>query len=348
MPTSRTTCITDASTGASWLTGPSRPRVASTAVSPSRTGIPAATSPEGEQQDDQGQSKRHEHGRGHLLVALVHRGLLDAGVSGLGDAQLGMRLRSGVNGSQRAAHGLLCHVRLARELERHERRVAVLRHLGSSHVVHALGALEPRRYVGDRGLELGITGPERRRLDEDLLRCLVRVGVVQDLPGLARLAGHALVWLEVLLRNEVEANCERYQHKREPSEDGRLAVPDAPAPDTSCKVVVELGLGGAALSSHGASFRFCSPRSDAAGWRLQVRSAPAVVRLPEPAQLRTGQRRCLPNYSNRMRLGASRMRNTRAGTPATTAFAGTSRVSTALVPITALSPTVTPRRMQAP
>jgi hypothetical protein len=44
MPTSRTTCITDASTGASWLTGPRRPRVASTAVRPSRTGIPAATS----------------------------------------------------------------------------------------------------------------------------------------------------------------------------------------------------------------------------------------------------------------------------------------------------------------
>ena len=38
----------------------------------------------------------------------------------------------------------------------------------------------------------------------------------------------------------------------------------------------------------------------------------------------------------------------RAGTPATTAFAGTSRVTTAFVPITALSPTVTPRRMQAP
>jgi hypothetical protein len=53
-------------------------------------------------------------------------------------------------------------------------------------------------------------------------------------------------------------------------------------------------------------------------------------------------------YSQRSVFGSSRMRITRAGTPATTAFAGTSRVTTALVPITALSPTVTPRRMQAP
>ena len=56
----------------------------------------------------------------------------------------------------------------------------------------------------------------------------------------------------------------------------------------------------------------------------------------------------LPNYSKRMRDGASRMRSRRAGTPATTAFAGTSRVTTAFVPTTALSPIVTPRRMQAP
>jgi hypothetical protein len=56
----------------------------------------------------------------------------------------------------------------------------------------------------------------------------------------------------------------------------------------------------------------------------------------------------VPPYSKCIRLGASRMRNMRAGTPATTAFAGTSRVTTAFVPITALSPTVTPRRMHAP
>jgi hypothetical protein len=43
-----------------------------------------------------------------------------------------------------------------------------------------------------------------------------------------------------------------------------------------------------------------------------------------------------------------RIRTTRAGAPATTALAGMSLVTTALVPITELSPTRTPRRMQAP
>jgi hypothetical protein len=46
--------------------------------------------------------------------------------------------------------------------------------------------------------------------------------------------------------------------------------------------------------------------------------------------------------------GASRILITRAGTPATTALAGTSLVTTALVPTIELSPTLTPRRMQAP
>jgi glycogen(starch) synthase len=47
-------------------------------------------------------------------------------------------------------------------------------------------------------------------------------------------------------------------------------------------------------------------------------------------------------------FGRSRIRRIRAGTPPTTAFAGTSRVTTELVPMIALSPTRTPRRMQAP
>ena len=50
----------------------------------------------------------------------------------------------------------------------------------------------------------------------------------------------------------------------------------------------------------------------------------------------------------RSSCGASRMRITRAGMPATTALAGTSLVTTELVPTIELSPTLTPRRMQAP
>ena len=56
-----------------------------------------------------------------------------------------------------------------------------------------------------------------------------------------------------------------------------------------------------------------------------------------------------PRLAAQRRLtGVSRIRNTRAGTPPTTAFAGTSLVTTAPAPTIALSPTVTPRRIWAP
>ena len=58
--------------------------------------------------------------------------------------------------------------------------------------------------------------------------------------------------------------------------------------------------------------------------------------------------RARPAPASAARVGASRIRSTRAGTPPTTAFAGTSLVTTALVPTIELSPTRTPRRMQAP
>ena len=54
----------------------------------------------------------------HLLVRLVELGLGDAGVTGLVDAELRMRLLRGVNGGERADNRLLGDVRLARELER--------------------------------------------------------------------------------------------------------------------------------------------------------------------------------------------------------------------------------------
>src|SRR5215210_3644132 len=134
--------------------------------------------------------------------------------------------------------------------------MAVLRDLGGArlvgtgHLGNALRALQPLLYISDAGLELRITRLERLALDENLLAGLVRVGVLQDHVGLAGLSGHALALLEVLLRNEVEPDDQRDEHKCEPPEDGLPAVLDAPAPDTCCKVVVGLGLGGAALSSH--------------------------------------------------------------------------------------------------
>ena len=53
-------------------------------------------------------------------------------------------------------------------------------------------------------------------------------------------------------------------------------------------------------------------------------------------------------YVPAQRLGLVAHPQHRAGTPATTALAGTSLVTTASVPMIALSPTVTPRRMHAP
>ena len=61
-----------------------------------------------------------------------------------------------------------------------------------------------------------------------------------------------------------------------------------------------------------------------------------------------GRRRARPGRASAASRGASRIRSTRAGTPPTTAFAGTSRVTTELVPTIELSPTRTPRRTQAP
>ena len=53
-------------------------------------------------------------------------------------------------------------------------------------------------------------------------------------------------------------------------------------------------------------------------------------------------------YSQRMTCGALRIRMTRTGTPAATAFAGTSFETIVDVPSTLLSPTVTPRRIATP
>ena len=84
-------------------------------------------------------------------------------------------------------------------------------------------------------------------------------------------------------------------------------------------------------------------RSRAVAQRLVVSGAsrnPAIeAAAPRRRRLRQPQRNV---------RGASRIRISRAGAPPTTALAGTSVVTTELVPITALSPTVTPRRTQAP
>jgi hypothetical protein len=109
------------------------------------------------------------------------------------------------------------------------------------------------------------------------------------------------------------------------------------------------------------------PLADVALWSLYDRTATSVcVEYSGCRSLVVPTTNCRPNrresvpirqsancaagaaYSQRNVFGASRLRITLAGMPATTASPGTSAVTTALVPITALSPTATPRRRQAP
>jgi hypothetical protein len=75
-------------------------------------------------------------------------------------------------------------------------------------VGHALDPVEPLGHIGDRVLELRIGRLERLGLDKNGLTRLLREGVVQDPAGLAGLAGHAGVLIELLLRDDVEADDE--------------------------------------------------------------------------------------------------------------------------------------------
>ena len=92
-------------------------------------------------------------------------------------------------------------------------------------------------------------------------------------------------------------------------------------------------------------------RADRGGLRRPGRRqrGPPGARRRRAAAASAGRRgRARPGRASAARSGASRMRMIRAGTPATTALAGTSLVTTELVPTIELSPTRTPRRMQAP
>ena len=84
--------------------------------------------------------------------------------------------------------------------------------------------------------------------------------------------------------------------------------------------------------------------------RARPGPAPPRPAPPRPAPPPPGNRPPPPDgpYPHRNVFGAWRIRIRRAGAPPTTAFAGTSQVTTELVPITELSPTCTPRSTQAP
>jgi hypothetical protein len=81
-------------------------------------------------------------------------------------------------------------------------------------------------------------------------------------------------------------------------------------------------------------------------YRLRLDAVDAAGNAARPATV--AFRIVRSGHSQRIDSGAGRIRSTRAGAPATTALSGTSLVTTVDVPITTLSPTVTPRRMHAP
>ena len=75
-----------------------------------------------------------------------------------------------------------------------------------------------------------------------------------------------------------------------------------------------------------------------------------AAHLPLPCEVDAAQERRVRRAhgcGQRRVFGASRMRMIRAGTPPTTAFGGTSLVTTAFAPTIELSPTFTPRRIEA-
>jgi hypothetical protein len=88
--------------------------------------------------------------------------------------------------------------------------------------------------------------------------------------------------------------------------------------------------------------------SAACARRATASSIPGAARPTRPRRHTRLLQALVERPWYRIRRGAFRIRMSRAGTPPTTALAGMSFVTTAFVPITALSPTVTPRRMPAP
>ena len=111
-----------------------------------------------------------------------------------------------------------------------------------------------------------------------------------------------------------------------------LADPGRPRPVRSSS---RRAAGGRSRPASGAS-----SRSTGCGGMTPLLSRPGRRASRYPGSGSTGA-------SHRRDAGASRMRMMRAGAPATTAFAGTSWVTTALAPMIELSPTRTPTRTHA-
>ena len=179
MPTSRTTCITEGSTGAIWLTGPSSPSVAATLVSASRIGMPAAT------------SAPNANTRMSSVSGSVRS--VDLPISSLLLSTIALvRLSSPISSTRSSGWAFCAAATAANEpttdcsaVSESPGRSKVTSAecpsaetwpagaVGTDDVVHALRALEAFGHVSNRVLEPCVADAQLRALNKNLLRSLV-------------------------------------------------------------------------------------------------------------------------------------------------------------------------------
>ena len=193
----------DSSTGASWLTRPTRPIVADDGGDArAAPGCPAASSaPKANSRiDERDRQRRSSPALVRSSAKIFVNASSELAVAELLDAQVGVRRLRPLGRRQDRRHLRLRRLGVARDVEAHERRVAVAR--DRPRVAGGVGGLDVRDValggagladVLDGGAERGIVGTFRGRLDEDLLARGLREGGLVDLVGALGLADDGLL-----------------------------------------------------------------------------------------------------------------------------------------------------------
>ena len=206
-----------------------------------------------------------------VLRKRLRQRLVRAGVAELLDAQVRVRPLRGGGGVQRALHAVLRRLGLAEQLEGHQRRAPVARHLVAlrgvqrrAHVLHVAGALQAGDDVANTCHERRVgRGHAAARLNEDLLVDAVgEAGTVDGAVGTLGVAVADLARVEGVLPDRSRQH-EGEDDEPDPPEDGEAGVRRAPGG----------GAGGDIRPVHGGNLR-CGSEPAFAGMRatLNVRS----------------------------------------------------------------------------
>ncbi len=242
------------STGETWLSTPTSPIVASTAVNARMIGTLAATrAPNAIRRITSviGSEVTNACLKSLLIASLSL--LLDARVADLLDGEVGVGGLRGGCGIQRRADAVLGLILVTGDLEAKQGGVPVGRDL--PFIARRVGAVEALGVgdrgkamldVGDHSLERGVVRGRGAALDEHLLDLVLREGVVDGALGASRLADTALGGV-LRLGPDRAADREREEHERQPSPDGLLAMLGAPAPHPSGQVLAPV-CGGSHIS----------------------------------------------------------------------------------------------------